>query len=379
MILAIELQRQFPVGDVPPGAVERGCVLSALTLAEDKVAVGGAAESGGAGDHVHGIIVIHLPQMMHQQNGDAVLVRQRFQNADIPVVAGIRIRVIARGADALERVDDDEPGLRMLLQELLDLFHQPVVELLGHDGEVQRGRRVLREIKEAALDTLEAVLQTEVQHLAWPCGERPERLALRGAETQPQRQPRFADLRRACQQVQSLREQIVDHEGDRFVSGALQRVRVNGLQRTRAFYLHENFLLKKYCSHRNDESEKTEGRYHGTACGFFPLLVLWRSSCYAEKKSGQIKYQVGQFLRGRIHMGGSVIFYTYSSTLELNGQQMNADHDIHTFNEIIQNFIRFSLSKLDYNSPEEYAKALYGFYNDAHRYREKPRDTLQGF
>ena len=71
---------------------------------------------------------------------------------------------------------------------------------------------------------------SEVQHLAWPCGERPERFALRGAETQPQRQPRFADLRRACQQVQSLGQQIVHHEGDRFVSGALQRVRVNGLQ-----------------------------------------------------------------------------------------------------------------------------------------------------
>ena len=118
----------------------------------------------------------------------------------------------------------------MLLQKLLDLFHQPVVELLGHDGEVQRGRRVLREIEEAALDTLKAVLQTEVQRLAWVRSEGPERFALRGAETQPQRQPRFADLRRARQQVQPLREQIVDHEGDRLVSGALQRVRVNGLQ-----------------------------------------------------------------------------------------------------------------------------------------------------
>ena len=79
MILTVELQRQLPIGDVSPIAVERGCVLSALTLAEDKVAVGGAAESGGTGDHVHGIIVIHLPQVMHQQNGDAVLVRQRLQ------------------------------------------------------------------------------------------------------------------------------------------------------------------------------------------------------------------------------------------------------------------------------------------------------------
>ena len=102
------------------------------------------------------------------------------------------------------------------------------MELLGHNGEVQRGRRVLREIKEAALDTLKAVLQTEIQNLAWARGEGPEWFALRGAETQPQRQPRFADLRCACQQVQSLGEQIVDHEGDRFVSGALQRVRVNG-------------------------------------------------------------------------------------------------------------------------------------------------------
>ena len=118
----------------------------------------------------------------------------------------------------------------MLLQKLLDLFHQSIVELLGHDGEVQRGRRVLREIEEAALDALEAVFQTEVQHLAWARGEGPERLALRGAETQPQRQPRFANLLRACQQVQSLGQQIVDHEGDRLVSGALQRVRVNGLQ-----------------------------------------------------------------------------------------------------------------------------------------------------
>ena len=38
------------------------------------------------------------------------------------------------------------------------------------------------------------------------------------------------------QQVQSLGQQIVDHEGDRLVSGALQRVRVNGLQS-----VHKNF------------------------------------------------------------------------------------------------------------------------------------------
>lgn len=39
-------------------------------------------------------------------------------------------------------------------------------------------------------------------------------------------------------------------------------------------------------------------------------------------------------------------------------------HDIRAFNGTIRNFIRFSLSKLKHNSPEEYAKSLYSFYND---------------
>lgn len=39
-------------------------------------------------------------------------------------------------------------------------------------------------------------------------------------------------------------------------------------------------------------------------------------------------------------------------------------HDIRAFNGTIRNFISFSLSKLKHNSPEDYAAALYGFYND---------------
>jgi hypothetical protein len=71
-------------------------------------------------------------------------------------------------------------------------------------------------------------------------------------------------------------------------------------------------------------AKKAEGRYHGTARGFFPLLVLWRNLCYAEKKHGQIKSQVGQILAGGVRMEGSIIFYTYGSTLELYGQQFTA-------------------------------------------------------
>ena len=157
-IFRVAFQRQLTIFNVTPDAGERRLAAAALVLYQRKAGIHRAADGRRARDAAEHIVGKLLPQMVHQQNGDG-------------------IRVIAHGTDALERVDDDEPGLRMLLQELLDLFHQPVMELLGHDGEVQRGRRVLREIKEPALDTLKAVLQTEVQHLAWPCGECPERLA----------------------------------------------------------------------------------------------------------------------------------------------------------------------------------------------------------
>ena len=39
-------------------------------------------------------------------------------------------------------------------------------------------------------------------------------------------------------------------------------------------------------------------------------------------------------------------------------------HDIRAFNGTICNFINFRLSKLEHNSPEDYAAALYVFYND---------------
>ena len=57
-------------------------------------------------------------------------------------------------------------------------------------------------------------------------------------------------------------------------------------------------------------------------------------------------------------------------------------HDIRAFNGTIRNFISFSLSKLKHNSPEDYAAALYGFYNDE-RIAEKlivnPRSLEQPF
>ena len=168
--------------------------------------------------------------MVDQQDGNAVTVRQRFENADVPVVAGVGIGLAANSPNALERVDDHQASGRMLLEKLLDLFHQSTVELFRHHGKVQRRRRVLGEIKEPALDALETVFQTEVENFARFCGEVPERFALCGAETQPQGQPGLADLRRSRQQVEALGQQVFHDERERFIGDTLQSIRVDGIQ-----------------------------------------------------------------------------------------------------------------------------------------------------
>ena len=168
--------------------------------------------------------------MVDQQNGDVVPVCQSFENTDVPVVAGVGIGLAARTPDALERVDDHQTSGRVLPEELLDLLHQPAAELLRHHGEVQRGRRVLGEVKEAALDALKAVLQTEIEHLTRADGEIPEGLTLGYPKAQPQGQPGLADFRSSRQQVESLGQQVIHHKGRRLVGDAQQSIRVDGIQ-----------------------------------------------------------------------------------------------------------------------------------------------------
>ena len=141
-----------------------------------------------------------------------VLVRQGFEHADVPVVVGVGIGLAARTPDALEGVDDHQAGGRVLPEELLDLLHQPAAELLRHHGEVQCGRRVLGEVKKAALNALKAVLQAEVEDFTGMGGETPEGLSLRYPEAQPQGQPGLADLRRSRQQVEPLGQQVLHHK-----------------------------------------------------------------------------------------------------------------------------------------------------------------------
>ena len=69
--------------------------------------------------------------MVDQQNADVILVRQCFQRADLLVITGIHTVVLIAGTNLLQGVDDDQPGVRVLIEEAGELFFQPLPDAVA--------------------------------------------------------------------------------------------------------------------------------------------------------------------------------------------------------------------------------------------------------
>ena len=119
--------------------------------------------------------------MVNQEDCNVPLVRKFFQKPNVLIVIRVQIAVTARTADTLQRINDNEFCVRMLCRELLDLLLQPVLERVSDDRKVQRRWRVLGQIKEPRLDTLERIFETEIQRFSLRCCKIPECLSLRDA------------------------------------------------------------------------------------------------------------------------------------------------------------------------------------------------------
>ena len=119
--------------------------------------------------------------MVDKQDRDVPTVRKFFQKPDVLIVICVQIAVISCATNALQSVNHNEFCVRMLCQELLDLLFQPVLERVSHDRKVQRRWRVLGQIKEPRLDTLERIFKTEIQRFSLRCCKIPECLSLRDA------------------------------------------------------------------------------------------------------------------------------------------------------------------------------------------------------
>ena len=164
-----------------------GLAAAALALLQHEAGVCCAADTCGPGDHIQRILVVHLPQMMDEQDGDAVVISKPFQRRDVPVVTGVGVGVLTGLPYLLQRVDDYQRCSRMLRQEALELILKSSADAPGQGGEVQRVRRVLCDLEQPVLDAGEAVLQTEVEDYSPSHREVPHRFSLRNAEAEPQR------------------------------------------------------------------------------------------------------------------------------------------------------------------------------------------------
>ena len=118
---------------------------------------------------------------MKQENRNMMPVRKLLEQADVLVIVRVQIAVAACTSDALQGVNHNELGRRMVGQELPDLLFQPVLEHVSHDRKVQRRRRIFRQVKESRLDTLERIFKTEIQRFSLRCCKIPECLSLRDA------------------------------------------------------------------------------------------------------------------------------------------------------------------------------------------------------
>ena len=226
-VVGVAAQLQLPVLDVPTNAAETRPAASPLFLHQRKAGVHRAADGGGAGDAVEHIVRLFFPQMVDEQDGDAMGVGQPFQRGQVAVVIGVGV-VKARVADHLKRIDNDQYCVQVLRQKLPELFLQPITQDAALRAEVDVGRRVLRYVEQSVLNTQLGVLQAEIQRGALLHRQSPDGFSLRHGNSQPQGQPGLAHLGRPGQDVQALGDQRVHHKVQRLERFAHQGLAING-------------------------------------------------------------------------------------------------------------------------------------------------------
>ena len=119
--------------------------------------------------------------MVNQEDRDVPPVRKFFQKPDVLIVICVQIAVTAYAADALQGINDNQFCIGVFVQKLLDLLLQTMFERVRHDREVQRRRRIFRQIKKPRLDTLERIFEAKIQNFTLCRCKTPEWLPLRNA------------------------------------------------------------------------------------------------------------------------------------------------------------------------------------------------------
>ena len=154
------MQAQCFVVHIAPGHQNAGGLAHTLAL-HDPAGIGRPHQTVGTCNLLERVICGLFAQMVDQQNADVILIRQCFQGADLLVIAGIHTVVLVAGTHLLQGVDDDQPGVRMLIDEAGELFFQPLPDTAAfrlHDQPFG-GFFAAHKLEKALLQTVEGVLQ----------------------------------------------------------------------------------------------------------------------------------------------------------------------------------------------------------------------------
>ena len=186
------------------------------------------------------ILCLFFPQMVDEQDGDAMFVRQPLEHRQVPVVVGVG--GIVDWADHLQGVDDDQHGVRVSGEKCFYLFLQPLANEGTLGTEVDTAWCVLGDLKQPVLNAEDGIFQTEIESGALPGGHVPHRFSLGHCHGQPQSQPGFAHLRGARQDVQALCKQGIHHKIGQVQWLAHQGCSIHCAERCVVFS-HGQFLL----------------------------------------------------------------------------------------------------------------------------------------
>ena len=129
------------------------------------------------------IFRLFFPQMVDEQDGNAVLVRQPLEHRQIPVVIGVG-GVVDR-TNHLQGVNDDQHGVGVCGDKCVHLFLQSLTDEVALGTEVDAAWCVLRDLKQPVLDAEDGILQTEIEGGALLGGHVPGRFSLGNCHRQP--------------------------------------------------------------------------------------------------------------------------------------------------------------------------------------------------
>ena len=120
-----------------------------------------------AGNHVEGVAVRHLADVVNQQHGNLEAVSKGLDSPDFVVVIGIGVLIIHRPAYPLERVNHHKPRVWISRHEGFKLWYQGAGQVIRFRGKIALFRAVVGDVGEPEMEPVNGIFQCQVERPAF--------------------------------------------------------------------------------------------------------------------------------------------------------------------------------------------------------------------